>query len=75
MRVIFSMSQFFLGTVEIKKTFRSVPFRLVSVPFRNAVDLPFPLRFVPFRSVASRFQCFAARRTFSAGARDHHWFL
>ena len=49
-------------TVEIKKNFsnfvlfRSVPFRLVSI------DIPFPLRSVPLRSV-------------SAGARNNRGFL
>ena len=42
----------------------------VSVPFRNAIDLPFP-----FRSVVLRFRCFAVCQRLSVGARDKSGFL
>ena len=42
------MQSYKLYTVEIKKNVSN----LVTVPFRNAVDLPFLLRSVPLRSVS-----------------------
>ena len=42
------MQSYKLYTVEIQKNVSN----LVTVPFRNAVDLPFPLRSVPLRSVS-----------------------
>ena len=46
------MQSYKLYTVEIKKNVSN----LVTVPFRNAVDLPFPLRSVPLRSVSGAFR-------------------